>query len=347
MISVVAVTSGADVPSARFRVRQHVPALRTSGIAVKEMAAPLSVHGDNRFADARVPPAVSRALWGAARLSARIPAIVESRRADVTWLERALFPGRPSLERWLQPPIVFDVDDAIWLRAPLGKEQVRRTAQRSRLALAGNSYIAEYLAAWIDDVRVVPTAIDVDRFHPALCREAARPLTVGWTGTASNFAYLQPVIESIANVLDRHSAELLIVADRPPAARGRTPRSVRFERWSPGNEAALVREMDVGLMPLQESEWARGKCAFKLLQYMASGVPYIASPVGMNVDVLDLGGGLAAPTVGSWAEAVDSLLLEEGIRRTLAAEGRTVAESTFSSEVIAPELAKALIDAAQ
>lgn len=345
MIMVTAVTSGTDVPSARFRVRQHLDALRTRGVAVKEMASPLSVHGDNPLAAAKLPAGIDRALWGTARVCARIPAIIESRRGDVTWLERGLLPGRPSLERWLSRPIVFDVDDAIWLRAPRGREQVQQTAQRSRLALAGNSYIAEYLSSWIDDVRVVPTAIDVERFHPVPAAPTGRRLTVGWTGTSSNFPYLVPVVESISSVLDRHSAELLVVADTPPASLARSPRFMRFERWSPEGEAALVREMDIGLMPLEDSEWARGKCAFKLLQYMASGVPYVASPVGMNVEVLELGGGLPAPTVASWPEIVDELITDEAARSSLAARGRQVAEDRYAADVIVADLATALRDA--
>lgn len=344
VIDVVALTSGLHVPSTRFRVRQQIPALHASGVRVREAIPRVGAQSTNPLSGTVVPDRVSKATWAAARISARAPGLIRALQADVTWLSRALVPGHPTVERLLARPLVYDIDDAVWLRPPAGERQVMQTARRSAIVLAGNEFIADHIASSAADVRIVPTAIDTDRFLPRHPR-SDRPV-VGWTGTSSNFVYLEPVVESITPILDRHDAELLVVADREPRFVGAPPKNFTFCRWDPSREADVVSRMDVGLMPLDGSDWSRGKCAFKLLQYMASGAAFVATPVGMNRSLIGDGAGLAASSGPDWAETVDELLKNESARVALAARGRSLAEGRYSIHAVAPTIAVALKDAA-
>lgn len=344
VIAAVAVTSGREVPSARFRVRQYTSLLADRGVLVREATPRLSAYAPNPLSDSWVPGVLGSGAWAACRLATRLPGLARSWFGDVTWLERALLPGHPTAEPMLRRPLVLDVDDAIWLRAPRGRDQVRATARRTSVAMAGNDFIADYLSQWIDDVRVVPTGVDAQRFRPS-SSDRTGPLTVGWTGTSSNYPSLEPIVRALRHPLDQHDAELLIVADSEPAFLREGPRRVRFEQWSVARESALVREMDIGIMPLEDSDWARGKCAFKLLQYMASGVPFIASPIGMNNELIGAGAGVAARRVADWPEIVDGLLGHPTLRNRLGSRGRQVVEAEYASQVVVEAIADSLIAA--
>jgi glycosyltransferase involved in cell wall biosynthesis len=344
MIEVAALTSGRRVPSARFRVRQHVEPLRLLGVDVHEYVPAIDKY-------ARLPgwPAgVSQVavwplypLWQAVKVSSRLRAVLASRRYDVTWLERELLPGYLTLERALKRPLVLDVDDAIWLAKPFGRSAARAIARQADVIVAGNRYLGEWFSEHNRDVHVVPTAVDTDRFRPR-----SRPVSdrasfvVGWTGTSANLPFLRSIERPLRRFLDEHPrARLRVVSDAPPGltARGR----VDYVPWSEEVEVSAVQEMDVGLMPLPDDEWTRGKCGFKMLQYMACGVPVVASPVGVNAQILAMGElGLAAREEADWYDALRWLYTNASQALQYGQNGRSVAETRFGKEVVARQLAE-------
>ena len=291
MIRVASLTSGRRQPSTRFRVRQYVTTLAAEGVEVHEMVPAIGNY--------RRLPGWPRGLrqgyagpllvaWNGVKLATRLPGVAASWRHQVTWLQRELLPGLPTLEGWLRRPLVFDVDDAVWLIPPLGRLTVRRIARRAAVVVAGSAYLADHFSSDCHDVRVIPTAIDTERFQPAAAAE--QPFTVGWTGLATNLHYLRQIAAPLHRFLvDHRDARLLIMADAAPDFELAPAGRMEFRRWSEADEVSAVQEMDVGLMPLPDSPWTRGKCAFKMLQYMACAVPVVVSPVGMNADVLALG----------------------------------------------------------
>ncbi|MGA7615752.1 MAG: glycosyltransferase [Thermoanaerobaculia bacterium] len=258
--------------------------------------------------------------------------------ADVTWLERELIPGRQSLERFLAKPLVFDVDDAIWLGGPYAARGVERIARRSAVVLAGNSYIAGWLSQFAVNVEIVPTAVDTARFRPSDAR-ADGPLRIGWTGIASNLTYLYAIEQPLNRFLQETGAEITIIAERPPEFRCIRTDRVRFVPWSTQNESDALREIDVGLMPLSFDEWARGKCSFKMLQYMASGIPVVVTDVGMNSDLLRMGEvGFGVRTEEEWLDALMALHVDRDLRLRLGRNGRALAVTRFDTAVIAARL---------
>jgi glycosyltransferase involved in cell wall biosynthesis len=185
----------------------------------------------------------------------------------------------------------------------------------------------------------VPTAIDCRRIQPRA--GGGTGFVMGWTGTSSNFPYLAAIEPALEVVLrEVPGAALLVIADRPPSLPRLAGRDVRFVPWSMHREVEALAAMDVGLMPLADDPWTRGKCSFKMLQYMAAGVASVVSPVGMNREVLALGeSGLAATGIDEWTEALRVLAADPERRARLGATGRAVALAHFDVPVVARQLA--------
>ncbi len=342
-LKVAALTPGRHVPSARFRVRQHIASLRERGIQVEEYVPAIDKYARLPGWPRNLRQSYAAPLfvpWQAAKLAARFPGIVGSWRRRVTWLQRALLPGVPSLEGLLKAPLVFDVDDAIWLKRPFGAATARRIARQAAVVVAGNRYLADWFSVYCDDVRVVPTAIDTDRFHPASTEVSV--LMLRRPARSALFPYLRMIEKPLLDFLRDHAnARLLVVADRPPEGALGETEQMRFTPWSEGTEAAAVQAMDVGLMPLPDNAWTRGKCSFKMLQYMACGIPAIVSPVGMNAEVLALGQlGLAAVRGADWYEALEHFYRDRDKARAAGREGRSVARRHFSRAVVSRRLAE-------
>jgi glycosyltransferase involved in cell wall biosynthesis len=336
---VEAVLSGRLAASSRFRVEQHVEPLAALGISVRARPPRVSKYAAPPYAWRRLGPLAAPVLTGA-KLGARVPAVARSWTADLTWLEREILPGHRTLEGVLHRPLLFDVDDAVWLFSDAHRRAVTWTGRRAAGVVAGNDYIAEWFEGVGASATRVWTAVDTHRFRPPADRDRTG-FVVGWTGSRSALRYLADLATPLGRFLEQvPEATLLVVADGDPWLPGIPADRVHFVRWSAAEEAELVRRMDVGIAPLPDSPWARGKCAFKMLQYMATGVPVVASPVGMNGQLLGMAEvGLAAPDEAAWVDALQTLYRDSALRSCLGAAGRALVEERFSVPVIAGELA--------
>lgn len=343
-LRVEAVLSGRLVASSRFRVLQHVDALAGLGIEVSARPPRISKYASvpGRWARRRaLGPAARLALQGA-KLGARLPATARSWRTDMTWLEREVLPGHRTVERMLHRPVLFDVDDAIWLPSPAHARAARALAGRAACVVAGNDFLADWFGAVAPAVERVWTAVDTDRFTPGPGRDG--PFVAGWTGTGSSLRYLRAIAPAIGRFLaEAPEARLVVMAEAFVSLPGIPDDRVDLVSWSPEREVTALQAFDVGLMPLAGGDWAKGKCAFKMLQYMACAVPAVVSPVGMNAEVLAMGDvGLAATTEDEWVDALLALYRDRDRAAALGICGRTVAERNFSVPVIAPQLAAAM-----
>lgn len=323
MIKVTALTSGKHNPSSRFRVRQFIGPLNSFGIHVTEHY-PLV----NKYHTKRLLPL---------GLLARLPGVLASRSSKVTWLERELVPGRHTLEGLAGTRRLLDVDDAIWLNAPSFSE---RLAQLCDGVIAGNEFIADHYRKFCARVWTIPTSLDTARWRPGppVRRD---DWTIGWTGTSSNLKYLYLIEEALADFLcENKQTQLLVVCDRRPVLKRLPAEGWRFVRWSAESEIRLIQEMDVGLMPLPDTEWARGKCALKMIMYLAVGIPAIVSPVGVSKELLNQRDvGLAARNTNEWFEALRRLFRDREVAARLGAAGRKLVEERFSVTTNLPKLA--------
>lgn len=335
MLRVAAFTGGIDVPSARFRVRQYLPYLRALDIDMREFSAPLSAY----------PPSNRglRLLWGIGSIIGRAPSVVRSFGYELTLLQREMLSTFLTWEPFTRTPRVLDVDDAIWLN--LGRTSAKKIANLCKGVICGNDFLAEYFTQYNKDVRVLPTGIDTDRFRPRDGTARNGPLVVGWSGTSSGFGYLYDIEHALSIILkeNRHVV-LRVVSDKRPQFDQIPLEKFEFVVWSADKEVEQLQEMDIGIMPITDSEWTRGKCSFKMLSYMACGLPVVVSPIGMNQQVLSLGkAGLEASTSEEWVDTLNLLIMNNGLREEMGKMGREVTVQNFSVRVLAPRLAEMLV----
>jgi len=330
-LRVAAFTQGEQIPSARFRVRQYLPALQASGLLVEEHPARYGSY----------PPAATwrRPFWLAASLAERAAALVGGR-FDIAWMQREMISTLAVPTRLCRRPIVFDVDDAIWLTQRAGA--VDAIARRSRVVLCGNTFLAEHFGEFAP-VQILPTGVDTDRWLPGVPDE--KPVLV-WSGSASGLDYLRAITPALRATLDAvPEARLRVVCNAPPRLDLPEAR-VQWVPWSPQAEVRAIQSATVGLMPMPDTLWTRGKCSFKLLTYLACAVPGVASPFGMNAEVIAGGGALGADTQAQWAETLVHLLRDRAAARALGQRGRAQVEARYAVSVLVPQLAAHLSAAA-
>jgi glycosyltransferase involved in cell wall biosynthesis len=192
-------------------------------------------------------------------------------------------------------------------------------------------------------VHVLATAVDTERYRPAEARPEAEVKRICWAGGSSNFRYLKMIAPALRAFFEkRRDVVLRVIADQPLDLEGIAADRIEFIPWSPEIEVRAIQESSIGVMPLEDTPWARGKCSFKLLTYMACGVPVVASPVGMNAAVLAAGGGLAPKRWGEWADALEYLLEDGAAAERMAKRCRQAAIHHYSVKALAPELARIL-----
>jgi len=322
-MKVAAYTGGRLDPSARARVRQFIGPLATRGIVVTEYPLP--------YGCAQPEHRVLLPAWGAMTIANRIASLVTGHAAHASWVSRQLLPSYLSIQQLLKRPAVLDVDDAIWLNR--GGERVPRLASSAQTVVCGNDFLAQRFREWNDNVVVIPTAIDTDFYQPGNATgDSIDGVVIGWTGTSMNFRYLYLVEPALARILDRYKdVRVLIVADKPPQFRVLSQSRFEFVRWTPSAERSAMARMSIGLMPLEDSEWARGKCSYKMLCYMAASLPVLVSPIGMNNEVLAQGQiGYGASSTDEWVKSLAILIEDSALRIEMGRIGRRVVESRYS-----------------
>jgi glycosyltransferase involved in cell wall biosynthesis len=327
-ITLAALTAGTRRPSSRFRMRQYIGRLAEHGVVVREHM-----------------PFSEKTYYfpGPFKAVTKLGGLFRSRDADLIWISRGFVEGYETFERLLRRPRILDVDDAVWLRRPFGRFTMPDIVRAMDAVIAGNSYLAEYFGKYCKKVHIVPTAIDLDRYtlRPEPANEQPEKFVIGWTGSSSNFKYLDSIEPVLSRFIQEHDrAELILIADRRWEHRLLPPEKVKYIQWSVGEEVRVLHSMTVGLMPLADNKWARGKCAFKMLQYMAVGLPVIVSPVGMNRDVMEKGDvGLTASSPDEWYEALESLYENRTLGMKLGLTGRKVVEQFYNADIVARDLA--------
>lgn len=330
--------------SSRLRSYQFLPLLAAHGVDVQPSALFDDDYVAALYRGERPLPLILR---GFAR---RVAALCNARAYDACWVEKELLPWLPAwLERALVPPdmpLVVDYDDAIFHQYDRHRSRVVRrllghkidaVMRRAALVLAGNDYLATRArAAGAPRVEMVPTVVDVARYAspPPAPRHRC---TVGWIGnpgTARYLALIAPVLRALAQ---RADVRLVAIGANPEQVAG-LPIEVR--PWSEATEVAELQAIDVGIMPLPDEPFERGKCGYKLIQYMACGRPVVASPVGVNAAIVRDGvNGFLAADEAQWLAALTALADDPDRRVRMGAAGRADACARFSLHAAAPRVA--------
>ena len=295
----------------------------------------------------------------ARRYLGRARELLVRRDFDLLWIQYELFPFLPGLAEVLATlprcPIVVDFDDAMFhrydaARNPLVKmflgSKLAPLLKRANAVFCGNAYLQNYAAEFCDTTHIVPTVLDTGRYCPSRDRTPSnRKSRIGWMGTPSTWSsYMGPMMPLLVEEAENSGAEIFAVG----ASRNvEESAALRLEEWDENSEANHLQSMDVGIMPLHDDAWARGKCGYKLIQYMACGLPVIASPVGVNAQIVEHGvNGFLAANEEQWRTALRTLLADAGLRRRMGAAGRNKVEQQFSIRVHGPKVASLLYELA-
>lgn len=347
MLKIAALTAGKYDPSSRFRIRQYIPSLNLRDIEVREFCPLIDIYSKIPFFVKNLKVTHHSlplfAIWQGVKLSTRISHIIGTWANDITWISRFLVPGHLSLEPLLKKPLVFDIDDSIWLLSPFGEHAAASIAKRSEVIIAGNDYIASWFEPYSRNVHIIPTAVDTERYciGPRGDIDKKDRFVIGWIGTCSNLCYLGIIKQCLRDFLLNHSdSEFLIICDKPPDLDIFPRGQATYIKWSEDIEVDSINRMDVGIMPLSDDDWTKGKCSYKMLQYMACGIPVIVSPVGMNKDILARETlGLAATSSSEWYEAFSFYYQNTSLALAHGKSGRHVVERDYSLKVITERLA--------
>jgi glycosyltransferase involved in cell wall biosynthesis len=254
--------------------------------------------------------------------------------ADLIVIEQQLFPYLPFVleKQFLPGEFLLEIDDAIYLTHP---QKLPKLFQEAKCVVAGNEILESFVLQFQRNVEVIPTTIDTNQFRP-IERMPGDKIVIGWSGLEYNFKYLHEIVPVLKDMLQQYSAELVILSGTPP---DKFPVPYRFEKWDSKREAEQIGLFDIGLMPLKIDEWSKGKCAMKLLQYMAVGVPGIATAVGVNTKIIEDGiNGFVAVTLDDWRIKLKLLLEDTTLRKSMGIAARTTIVNQYSKEVWFPKL---------
>ncbi|MCC2978181.1 glycosyltransferase family 4 protein [Sphingomonas sp. PL-96] len=331
---------GEKAASTRQRLLQFVPELEAAGIKVEWF--PLLGDGQiNQTGRLRNTAPIMAAYLR------RVLALLRAQQYDLVWIHKELFPYTPG---WFEGligrmgiPVVYDFDDAIFhnydlSRRPLVRQLLGRRFEpllrRVSAVSCGNAYLWDYAARFCPNSVVIPTVVDTDGYRPRSPAPDAGPPVIGWIGSHSTWSYVEPLVPMLEALVVEGRARVRIVGSGVAAA---DLPAFEMIDWTEATEIAEVQAMDIGIMPLTDDPWSRGKCGYKLIQYMACGLPVVASPVGVNVDLAQPGvNGMLAETVEEWRGALVSLLEDETLRAAYGRAGRERVERDFSLKAHAP-----------
>jgi glycosyltransferase involved in cell wall biosynthesis len=343
----------------RFRIAQFIPYLESVGITVTldSLFTPeffRLVYKPGHYAQ--------KAATFIALSLKRLNSLRRSSQFDLILVYREMFPLGPALiERLLaarqRPPIVFDFDDAIFLPSVSDAnrligvlkqpQKVASIIRHSDHVIAGNEFLADYARRFNRAVTTIPTSVDTERFVPsAQARERDRLTAVGqpivgWIGSPTTASYVRGLADVLRRVRQRHPFVLRISGAGEPVSIPGV--AVDNQTWSLADEVALFNTCDIGIYPLADDEWAKGKCGFKAIEFMACGIPVVASAVGVNRTIIQDGAnGFLAATEDEWVEKLSRLLIDAELRRRFAEAGRRTIEAGYSLRTNAPTLAATL-----
>lgn len=354
--SVLFVTNHPDMDASnRYRIYQFLPFLRAAGIecAVRPFTSP------ELFRLLKKPGAYARKSLLTVQASVRrLFDALASREYGLLFIHREAFPfGTPWMERICRRfnrRLVFGFDDAIYAGhqdAHIGIHpflykfkygpHVDWTIRNSVHVIVGNDFLAAYARRLNPNVTVVPTVIDTQVFRPSE-HPGGSKIRIGWMGSPTTSGYLYALQEVLKELVRRHPEELEIHFYGDPHVPRFTP-GVFVHDFCLETEVQDLQSLDIGIMPLPDNEWTKGKCAFKAIQYMAVGMPTVASPVGMVRElIVDHHTGLLASSAEEWLQKLSLLIESKALRQQIGARGRKRVEEGFSLEVWGPRFARLL-----
>ena len=318
-----------NAPSCRYRILQYMPYLKKQGIDI-------SIHlFKHNYMD----------KWNFYKTFGQY---------DIIFIQRKLFlPIEFLYIRRKAKKIIYDFDDAIMYRSPKSKSPYsfsRRTrfafmTKRVDLVIAGNQFLKSEVLPYNSNVVIIPTSVDLSHYTLKNDFSQSVRITIGWLGSRSSLRFVKNLIPAFENIFKKHSNTQLKIVCSEFLESAHMP--IIKKKWSLNEEVEDLKSFDIGVMPLSNDIWSKGKCGLKILQYNSVGVPAVCTPVGVNREiVVDGVNGFWAQNEAQWEDCLLKLIEEKELRKKMGLKGREIVEKNYSLEVSAPRLLSVLKEVA-
>jgi glycosyltransferase involved in cell wall biosynthesis len=333
--------------SSRYRFYQYLPYLKSQGFDLT--IAPML---DNNY--------VANINSGRRNISnifsnyfQRLARLFTDRDYDLLWIEKEVLPYLPA---WLEKlairdlPYVVDYDDAQFHRYDMFppkifrmffSKKIDKVMANANLVVAGNEYIAQRARqAGAKQIEIIPTVIDLDRYSSKTSGWNQADFNIGWIGSPATSIYLKPIQPVFENLAQTYHSRITLVGSGKLKL---GDLDLTIEDWHEQTEVENIQTFDVGIMPLDNTPWERGKCGIKLIQYMACALPVVGTPIGVNQEIIQHGvNGFHANSLSDWKDCLSKLATDRQLCHDMGAEGRLMVESKYCLQVTAPRLAHLL-----
>ena len=322
MRKVLGITGGIEVPSARFRFRQYITPLTSHEILLEESYTEYGSFYSESLG-------ISKSEFVLRNLKDRFDLIYKQSSFDLIFLQREIISTLYTYEFFFVRPVIFDVDDAIFLNKR-GSNYTKRISAKADKIICGNSYLANYYSEYNKNITIIPTPVDTNRYvNLGFDKDF---FVLGWIGTSNNHWHLKIIEEPLRRILELYDDFYFhIISDKPYYFQSIDSERIINKKWDLNTEVQDINMLDVGVMPLFDTEWTRGKCSFKLLQYMSCGIPVIASPTGMNVEVIsNSSAGYLASSAEDWFDYILYFYHNRSMVSSFGAKGRQVVIERYS-----------------
>ena len=327
-------------PSQRFRVELYGDILREANIFYRIV----SFMDDNTWQLIYKEGSFLKKFFGLLKsYLQRFKTILKAKDYDYIFIHREAAPVGPPVFEWicakiLRKKIIYDFDDAIWISNTSKENKIaswfkafwkmKYNCKWAYKVSAGNEFLYNYARRYNDNVLLVPTCVNVQNGHHKIKVHRDKKSVVGWTGSHSTLFYLDEIIPVIRSLQDQFDFTFLVIADRKPAI---DLKDWEFIKWNEATEQDDLLNMDIGIMPLKRDAWSEGKCGFKLIQYLACGIPAIADPIGVNKNIIEDGvNGYLCNTKEEWKEKLVVLIKDYQLRKEMGLMGREKIVNEYS-----------------
>ncbi|MGV8026770.1 MAG: glycosyltransferase family 4 protein [Anaerolineaceae bacterium] len=331
-------------PSSRVRMFRYLPYLKEAGFDITIHPFFDDGYIDSLYSHRPIKiPAVLYSYWDRFWIS------LHTQKYDLIWLQQELLPWVPfGMEKILYSkriPLLVDYDDAVFHRYDyhrnsfirlLLSKKIDRVMKIASGLTVGNDYLADRAEqAGARNIHILPSVVDTKKYY---CKPKAAhaDFIIGWLGTPKTVHFLETIKPALEKVLNNTTQLVIVGADIPDSLRNLP---IQSQRWNEDTEIDQILQFDVGIMPLTDAPFERGKCGYKLIQYMACGLPVIASPVGVNQCIVEQGiDGFLASTTDEWMNAIIKLKNNTDLRQKMGMAGRKKMELRYSLECTANQL---------
>ncbi|PCJ25695.1 MAG: group 1 glycosyl transferase [Flavobacteriales bacterium] len=329
-----------DAPSQRFRFEQYLMFLNQEGYEYSSF----SFLDKKHFNILYQPGHFFFKSWGILKgFINRFLLLLQLNQYSIIFIHREVTPIGPPIFEWviskiLKKRIIYDFDDAIWLKNTSDTNHFISTIKRhskvslickwSTIVMCGNHFLMNFSKKYNNDVIYMPTTIDTENSHNQLKQQVNEMVTIGWTGTHSTIKYLYEIEPILFRLQQELHFKFVVISDKNPLF---SKLDYDYIPWNKKNEIKDLLRFDIGIMPLLNEEWAKGKCGFKALQYMALGIPSVISSVGVNIEIIEDGvNGYLVDTDSEWTQKLSALINSTQLRMTLGKEGRKTINEKYS-----------------